>query len=96
MKHAPTDKIWADMLTKSLQRKNYKATHSGMMNVNEDYDEKKECVATQPMLLPEDNSQEELKQSIQVLVTTKLAKTVQVSNPITNRTEVKMRSGKCV
>ena len=39
IKHCPTERMWADVLTKPKQGKPYRIFRSHLMNVEEDYDE---------------------------------------------------------
>ncbi len=52
--------MWAGVLTKPLSGKTYRVMRGELMNIDVDYDDEKEHIATYPMLLHEDNSQEEL------------------------------------
>ncbi len=56
--------MWAYVLTKPRSGKPYRVMWGELMNVDLDYDDEKERIATHPMLLPKNNSQEELNKSL--------------------------------
>ncbi len=55
------------MLTKPLSGKPYRVMWGELMNVDVDYDDYNEQATMHPMLLPKDDSQEDLNKSLQVL-----------------------------
>ncbi len=65
-----------------------------LMCMDVEYDNEKEHITTHPMLLPADNSQQKLNQSLQILTEAKITKAIPANKPCINKIEVKLRSGK--
>ncbi len=69
------------MQTKPLSGEPYRVIWGELMNVDVDYDDKKELIANHPMLLPVDNSQEELNQSLQILAKASIIMSIPANKP---------------
>ena len=53
IRHAPTEEMWSDVLTKPLQGMLFKRMRAELMNVEVNYDDKIERKNTHPKLLPQ-------------------------------------------
>ena len=53
IKHAPTEEMWSDLLTKPQQGMLFKRMRAELMNVDVNYDDKLEQANTHPALLPQ-------------------------------------------
>jgi len=54
IKHAPTEDMWSDLLTKPQQGMLFKRMRAELMNVDVNYDDKREQKNTHPALLPQE------------------------------------------
>ena len=74
IRHAPTEEMWSDVLTKPLQGMLFKRMRAQLMNVDVNYDDKIEQKNTHPKLLPQ-AVEDLLSETVELLAKSGVAKT---------------------